>query len=63
MKYKTIPHISFVTEIHAFVKYKMFNHIVQFYVELFFNYSEFIYFSFPFRDSTICVFVLLDLIH
>ena len=63
MKHKTITHIPSVSEIHAFVKYKTMNHIVHSSVKLVFNHSEFVYFSFPCRVSTIRVFVLLDLIH
>ena len=63
MKNKTITDIWFVSEIHAFVKYKTINHIVHSPIQLVFNHSEYVYFSFPCRVSTICVFVLLDLIH
>ena len=40
-------HISFVSEIHAFVKYKTINQISHSSVKLVFNHSEYIYFSFP----------------
>ena len=63
MKHKTTIHILFVSEIHAFVKYKTNNHIVHSSVKLVFNYGEYVYFSSPCWVSTICVFVLLDLIH
>ena len=63
MKHKMITYISFVSEIHAFVKYKTINYIVQSLVKLVFNHSEYVYFSSPYRGSTIRVFVLLDLIH
>ena len=63
MKHKTITHILFVSGIRAFVKYKTTNHIVHSSVKLVFNHCEYVYFSVPCRLSTICVFMLLDLIH
>ena len=47
-------------KIYAFVKYKTINHIAHSSVELVFNHSEYVQFSFHCRVSTIYVFVWLD---